>query len=277
MKCDHPDKKFIQEAFDSITPCYDRLNQILSFGMSEAWRKKACAIVLKGTGSFSLSTGQAGSGKGACPPGSEKEHKGDRHHFIKTKMVPVPKTILDLGCGTGKFLECFLKTRSWESAVGVDFSAAMLQKASETVSGNVMWLREDFDALPFLDSSFDLVISGFTLRSVQNLPEFLSHVHRILTPGGKAAFLDLTRPRNFWVRLFFFPYLKFILPLLGWLISGNRKAYDFLSGSIQDFQAPEKTIQWMEDLGYRDCTSKSFAFGAATLIMGRKSAPSNEP
>lgn len=218
-----------------------------------------------------------------------------------------PKTILDLGCGTGKFLECFLRRReqqvlasvtgtqdpalrrreqqvpasvtgtqgtglkrSWENATGVDFSAAMLEKARETVSGNVMWLREDFDSLPFLESSFDLVISGFTLRSVQKLPEFLGHVYRILAPGGKAAFLDLTRPGNFWVRLFFFPYLKFILPLLGWLISGNRKAYDFLSGSVRSFQSPEDTIQLMQTTGYRDCTSKSFAFGAATLIIGTK-------
>lgn len=257
-----PDKKFIQEIFDSITPCYDRLNQILSFGMADRWRKKACEIVLEGTGSFS-------ERKGACPPLSQKL-KGDRHHFEKIKMEPVPKTILDLGCGTGKFLECFLQKKSWESATGVDFSVAMLKKARATVSGNVMWLREDFDALPFLESSFDLVISAFTLRSVQRLPEFLGHVHRILTPGGKAAFLDLTRPRNFWIRLFFFPYLRLILPLLGWMFSGNRKAYGFLSGSVRKFQAPEETIRLMKSAGYRDLTSQSFALGAATLITGRK-------
>jgi demethylmenaquinone methyltransferase/2-methoxy-6-polyprenyl-1,4-benzoquinol methylase len=228
-----PDKKFIQEAFDSITPRYDMLNQVLSFGMSEAWRKQSAEIILGNPG-FN------------------------------------PKTILDLGCGTGKFLECFLQGRSWESAIGVDFSAAMLKRARETISGNVMWLREDFDALPFLESTFDLVISGFTLRSVQKMPEFLGRIHRILTPGGRAAFLDLTRPRNFWVRLFFFPYLKFILPLLGWLLSGNIKAYGFLSGSVRKFQAPEETVRLMEIAGYRDCTTKSFAFGVATLIIGTK-------
>ena len=228
-----PDKKFIQGAFDSIALRYDLLNQILSFGMSEMWRERSAKILLSDPGFF-------------------------------------PKTILDLGCGTGKFLECFLRKRPWESATGVDFSVAMLKKARETVSGNVMWLREDFDALPFLDSSFDLVISGFTLRSVQKLPDFLNTVRRILNPGGKAAFLDLTRPRNFLARLFFYPYLKFVLPFLGWFISGNRKAYDFLSGSVRSFQAPEDTIKLMQAAGYRDCSSKSFAFGAATLIIGVK-------
>ncbi len=209
------------------------LNQILSFGMAGSWRKRSAEILMSDP-RFS------------------------------------PKTLLDLGCGTGKFLKCFLRSRSWESVTGVDFSVVMLKKARETVPGNVMWLQEDFDSLPFLESSFDLVISGFTLRSVQKLTEFLSGVHRILTPGGKAAFLDLTRPRNFWVRLFFFPYIKFILPLLGWLFSGRRKAYDFLSGSVQSFQSPEDTIQLMKAVGYRDLTSKSFAFGVATLIIGTK-------
>ena len=228
-----PDKEFIRGAFDSITPRYDLLNQVLSFGMSEAWRKRSAEIVL-GIPSFS------------------------------------PKTILDLGCGTGKFLECFLRSRPWESATGVDFSVAMLKKARETVPGNVLWLKEDFDSLPFLECSFDLVISGFTLRSVQKLPEFLGHVQRILTPGGRVAFLDLTRPRNSLARLLFYPYLKFVLPLLGWLISGNLKAYGFLSGSVRKFQAPEETIRLMQAAGYRDCTSKSFAFGAATLIIATK-------
>lgn len=228
-----PDKEFIRDTFDSITPRYDMLNQILSFGMAGSWREHSAEILMSDP-RFS------------------------------------PKTLLDLGCGTGKFLECFLRNRSWESVTGVDFSVAMLQKARETVPGNVMWLQEDFDSLPFLESSFDLVISGFTLRSVQKLPEFLSGVHRILTPGGRAAFLDLTRPRNFWVRLFFFPYIKFILPLLGWLISGRKKAYDFLSGSVRSFQSPGDTIQLMKAVGYRDLTSKSFAFGAATLIIGTK-------
>ncbi|MFH1799868.1 MAG: ubiquinone/menaquinone biosynthesis methyltransferase [Candidatus Omnitrophota bacterium] len=228
-----PDKGFIRDAFDSIMPRYDMLNQILSLGMAGCWRKRSSEILLSDP-NFS------------------------------------PKTLLDLGCGTGKFLECFLRSRSWESVTGVDFSVAMLQKARKTIPGNVMWLQEDFDALPFLESSFDLVISGFTLRSVQKLPEFLSSVHRILTPGGKAAFLDLTRPRNFWVRLFFFPYIQFMLPFLGWLFSGRRKAYDFLSRSVRSFQSPADTIQLMRAVGYRNLMSKSFAFGAATLIIGTK-------
>ncbi|HOW59892.1 MAG TPA: ubiquinone/menaquinone biosynthesis methyltransferase [Candidatus Omnitrophota bacterium] len=229
-----PDPKFICQAFDSISPRYDLLNQVLSFGMSESWRKRSARIILSEPG-FS------------------------------------PKSILDLGCGTGKFLECFLRSRAWEHAVGVDFSSSMLQRARETIPGNVLWLQEDFEALPFLESSFDLIISGFTLRSVQKLPEFLGTVYRVLRPGGKAAFLDLTLPPHPLARMLCYPYLRFFLPIMGWLLSGNRAAYDFLSGSVRSFPPPENTIRLMKTVGFRECDSKCFAFGAATLIIGGKS------
>lgn len=228
-----PDKTFLREVFDAIAPRYDLLNQVLSFGRSEAWRRRSAKIVLS-----------------------------DRSFN--------PRTILDIGCGTGKFLECFLKRKKWESAFGLDLSAAMLEKARETIFGRVTWLRDDFEALPFLRESFDLVISAFTLRSIQKLPEFLDHVRRILTPGGKAVFLDLTRPRSFWVRCLFLPYLKFVLPFLGGLVSGNAKAYEFLSASVRHFQDPAETLGMMRAAGYRNLKSKSFAFGAATLIIGQK-------
>jgi ubiquinone/menaquinone biosynthesis C-methylase UbiE len=146
----------------------------------------------------------------------------------------------------------------------------MLKKARETIPEKVLWLEEDFENLPFLESSFDLVISGFTLRSVQNIPEFLKKVRRILSPGGKAVFLDLTRPRDLWARVFFYPYLKWFLPLIGWLVSGNGTAYGFLARSVAHFQSAEKTLGFMTEAGFKDCSSKPFSFGAVTLIMGSR-------
>lgn len=226
-----PDKKFLKQAFDSISPVYDRLNQVLSFGNAERWRKKAAKILLKESG-FS------------------------------------PETILDLGCGSGKFIECFLKEKAWSHAVGVDFSSQMLKKARENINGNVLWLEGDFDNLPFLDSSFDLVISAFTLRSVQNMPVFLERIHRLLKSGGRLGLLELTRPKNILSRILFFPYLRILLPFIGRLISGNGEAYRFLSSSVQNFQTPEEFAQAMRQVGFQSVAMKSFSFGAATLIIG---------
>lgn len=227
-----PDKVFIQKAFDSITPKYDLLNQILSFGQADRWRQRAARILLEGIPS------SAG-------------------------------TILDLGCGTGDSLKGFLAAKKWERAVGLDFSEAMLSRARQKIP-EAEFIHGDLHELPFPDKNFDIIFSAFTLRSVQDMPRFLQGVFRVLKPGGRVGFLELTRPRNLLHRLFFFPYLKLSLPVVGWLVSGNPTAYQFLSKSVETFQPPEKILERMREAGFRDCSMKSFSFGAVTLMIGRK-------
>lgn len=225
-----PDREFIREAFDSIAPKYDFLNTVLSFKLDEAWRRRARDLVLEST----------------------------------------QQTILDLGVGSGKFLECFLQKRPWKKAVGLDFSVNMLTVARENLPPDVSLVQGDFHDLPFASVEFDLVVSAFTLRSVKDMPRFLSQIFRILTPGGKAAFLCLTRPTAWWAKLLFYPYLRLYLPLVGWIVSGKLKAYQFLSESIATFQEPQKTALDMRNVGFTDLEIHAFTFGSATLIIGRK-------
>jgi|GEM_PF-319321 len=225
-----PNKEFIRDAFDSIAPKYDFLNAVLSFNLDDAWRCRARDLVLESS----------------------------------------QKTILDLGVGSGKFLECFLKKRSWTKAMGLDFSENMLLVARQNLPQNVALVQGDFHDLPFGASEFDLVVSAFTLRSVKDMPRFLNQVFKILTPGGRAAFLCLTRPSAWWAKLLFYPYLKIYLPMVGWIFTGKLKAYQFLSDSIASFQEPEKTAAEMRGAGFQDLQIHAFTFGAATLILGRK-------
>jgi demethylmenaquinone methyltransferase / 2-methoxy-6-polyprenyl-1,4-benzoquinol methylase len=107
------------------------------------------------------------------------------------------------------------------------------------------------------------------LRSVRDMPAFLKEINRVLSPGGRVALLDLTRPRGI-AAFFFYPYLRWVLPVLGGIISGHCQAYHFLSSSVQSFQRPEETVDLMEKTGLRKIRLKRFAFGAATLIIASK-------
>lgn len=225
-----PNKEFIREAFDSIAPKYDFLNTVLSFHLDEAWRRKSRELVLE----------------------------------------PSQQTLLDLGTGSGKFLDCFLACRKWRKAVGLDFSSKMLEVARKNLPQEVALVQGDFHDLPFGTAEFDLVVSAFTLRSVKDMPRFLGQVFKILTPGGRAAFLCLTRPKAWWCKLLFYPYLKLYLPLVGWIFSGKLSAYQFLSESVASFQEPEKTAAEMRDTGFTELQVHAFTFGSATLILGRK-------
>lgn len=220
----------VRTFFNSIAARYDFLNRFLSFRLDDAWRRQAKKMIL-----------------------DRPYHK-----------------LLDLGIGTGKFIEEFLPAENWKRSVGLDFSSQMLESAKSRLPSSMAYVGGDFLALPFVKNSFDLVISAFTLRSVKNMPLFLKQIHGFLEPGGKAAFLCLTRPQNFFFKLLYYPYLKIYLPLVGGLISGNRQAYEFLSQSILHFQEPEKTAAIMDEIGFRQIEIRRFTLGAATLIMGKK-------
>ena len=225
-----PDKKTIRQLFDAIAARYDFLNTFLSLTLDESWRRRARDLIAHGA----------------------------------------DKSILDLGVGTGRFLNLFLENPSLERAVGLDFSGKMLQKANQELSARVELVQADFHDLPFQDASFELVVSSFTLRSVKDLPHFFGEVHRLLVDGGRAGFLCLTRPEHPLWKWIYFPYLKFYLPFMGRLISGNLQAYQFLSASVQTFQEPASTAEMMRQTGFREVEVHAFTFGCATLFLGRK-------
>lgn len=224
-----PEKQQIRSFFDEISPRYDFINDVLSLRLDARWRAQSLKLILEGT----------------------------------------EKRLLDLGTGTGKFLEIFLKHRSWKSAVGLDFSSRMLELARRALPG-AAFISGDFHALPFQNESFDLVISSFALRSVKDMEKFCSEVCRILEPGGKAAFLCLTRPHQRLFRALYYPYLNLYLPAVGRCLSGHRQAYEFLSQSIQHFQEPTQTVGWLKRVGFESVRLHAFTFGAATLFIARK-------
>lgn len=225
-----PESRQIRGYFDTIAFRYDFLNHFLSFRLDEIWRRKA----------------------------------------MKQVLEPHQEAVLDLGIGTGKFLELFSKQRTWKRLAGLDFSTGMLKEARRVLPRAEL-VSADFLALPFSQRTFDVVISAFTLRSVKNMPLFLSEIFRVLRPKGRTALLCLTRPTNPFWKILYYPYLKFYLPLIGGLFSGNKEAYEFLSSSIMTFQDPEKTAAMMKEAGFSQVKLTYFSMGMATLLTGTKS------
>lgn len=227
-----PEKETLRDIFDHIAFRYDRINTLLSLGIDECWREKAVDLILKGRGENEI--------------------------------------ILDLGVGTGKFLNRFLKKKPWRLAVGVDFSSAMLRRARVSLPVPCQLLHADIHDLPFERQSFDLVVSSFTLRSVKDRAHFFEEVHRILKPKGKVAFLCLTRPSSFLGRMLYAPYLRFYLPFMGGVLTSDPIAYRFLSESIQSFPAPLEIASELQTFGFQQISTFSFTLGISTLILGQK-------
>src|SRR5690606_17179790 len=99
---------------------------------------------------------------------------------------------------------------------------------------NVTFREGDGLALPLDDASFDAVTISFGLRNMADRHRALSEMWRVLRPGGYVFVLEFSQPRAVF-RGLYFAYLRHVLPRLAALNTGDKGAYDYLGGSIEDF------------------------------------------
>ena len=102
--------------------------------------------------------------------------------------------LIDIGCGTGRFLD-FVK-QAWPrlAAIGLDLSEAYIRHARRHVK---RWSRMNFvvagaEAIPAADNSCDAVTSIFLLHELP--PEvrriMIGEAARVLKPGGRLVLMD---------------------------------------------------------------------------------------
>lgn len=110
--------------------------------------------------------------------------------------------VLDVGCGSGASLRILDERVHFERPpVGLDFSAVALGRARETLRGAARPLalaQGAATALPFHDDTFDLVISGYLVKHLDDdeVQRFVDEVRRILAPGGLALIWDFAPTGN---------------------------------------------------------------------------------
>ena len=96
---------------------------------------------------------------------------------------------LELGCGTGVFLEKV--ARSGVTLHGLDLSEDLLAQARTRMAqaANVHLDRGNAEAMPYPDAHFDAVYGSSVLHHL-DLTGALREVHRVLKPGGRIVFAE---------------------------------------------------------------------------------------
>jgi ubiquinone/menaquinone biosynthesis C-methylase UbiE len=95
------------------------------------------------------------------------------------------KSILEIGCGTGKNTS-FL-AQIGETVDALDFSEGMIEKAREKVNaGNVRFSVADLtQRWPCEDQAYDLIVCNLVLEHIDDLSFIFSEAFRVLDAGGK--------------------------------------------------------------------------------------------
>ena len=137
--------------------------------------------------------------------------------------------VLDLGSGTGA---AFQQLQNLEvTAIDPDEKMLQLNKFKNKIIGSA-------ENLPFPDNSFDSVYCAFVWRNLIDTKLGFQEVFRVLKPGGKFILLDMTRPKNKFLRTLHRIGTYKITFLIG-LLTFNLKEYKFLHRSLDKYPQPE--------------------------------------
>lgn len=97
------------------------------------------------------------------------------------------KSIIDLGCGTGRFSFLF-ESMSPKSIVGIDLSVKMIEiglNNAKTKNSIVKFAYGNIENLSEISTeSIDFVFSSTTLHYIENLNNIMKQINRILVFGG---------------------------------------------------------------------------------------------
>jgi ubiquinone/menaquinone biosynthesis C-methylase UbiE len=105
--------------------------------------------------------------------------------FERLPLTP-DDLVLDVAAGTGHVARSLAP--SVRAVVALDATQAMLEQGRAHGAPNVIFMRGDAAALPFLDESFDVVVSRFAVHHFERPEVQIAEMRRV---GGRLAIADL--------------------------------------------------------------------------------------
>lgn len=109
--------------------------------------------------------------------------------LVRFAQVKPGDRFLDVGTGTGNL--ALTAAREGAVVTGIDLTPNLIEAAKRTapvLKLDVEWHEGDAEALPFKDSSFDVVASQFAHMFAPRPEVALAEMLRVLKPGGRIAF-----------------------------------------------------------------------------------------
>ena len=178
---------------------------------------------------------------------------------------------LELGSGPGNFT-VMLKENWGESLVCLDYSWRMLTKGRKVTGSWVKgYIRGVFEALPFRSDVFQIVTSAYAIRDTKDKPRAIKEIAQILGSSGNLLIIDIGKPNNPIYRGFMSLYMKYVVPIIGGMASGQgyRNSWSLLFETFELLPVNNKLMKMIERyLG--KAIEKELAFGGLVIILGEK-------
>ena len=76
-------------------------------------------------------------------------------------------------------------------------------------------------------------------------------------------------PINIVSKAIFYIGFRSLLPLVGWALSGNRAAYQYLPDSVQTYLTPPELAAMMKKAGFSEVGYRQLFLGSIAIHWGR--------
>jgi ubiquinone/menaquinone biosynthesis methyltransferase len=224
----------VRAMFDRISPTYDLLNRLLSWGIDRRWRREALDVLAE-----------------RLPPDAS---------------LP----LLDICAGTLDLTTAMQARFGERAVVALDFARDMLLSGRAKLARPAGLAVSDAMQLPLVSDAFAGAVCGFGMRNLTDPARGVREAARVLAPGGVLVVLEFFKPVRASTRLFHAVYGNLLLPLVGRLVSGDAEAYRYLSRSMQGFLTRQQFEASLREAGLRDVQGRDLFFGVASLVWGVK-------
>ncbi|KAL0979031.1 hypothetical protein UPYG_G00179560 [Umbra pygmaea] len=160
-------------------------------------------------------------------------------------------------------------------AVVCDINKEMLkvgkQKAdSMGLTSGLSWVVGNAEELPFDNDQFDVYTIAFGIRNVTHIDLALQEALRVLKPGGRFMCLEFSKVTNPLLSQLYDTYSFQMIPVLGEVIAGDWKSYQYLVESIRRFPDQETFKGMIEDAGFFSVRYQNMTGGVVALHSGFK-------
>jgi len=216
----------LNDVFADVAPYYDRANYIASLGLWGWFLRK----------------------------------------FMATVDIRPGERVRDVCAGTNAIGIALLKREPTLEVHAIDRSASMQEvgrRNAEKLGFHIHSVIDDVHTLPYPDNSFDVATLQFASRHLR-IRQVASEIRRVLKPGGRFYHCDMLRPGNPIVEKLYYAYLRFCLWFTGFLFRSGPAALnckEYFIQALQMFYSAQELSDMLEDVGYRDVTSKTVFSG----------------
>lgn len=234
MENDIYQAEFVRGLFDRMSPTYERVNYLTSFGFSIRWRRQFLDRI----------------------PATEQ-----------------PLEILDLMTGMGETWGATLTRFPKARLTALDFSAGMLKHAEvrnrEHHQQRVQVLQQDALSNNLPSAHYDVVTCAFGLKTfnAEQLRALANETYRILKPGGWVSFVEVSEPHGTLLRTCYGFYLTRVIPVLGRLLLGDAQEYRMLGRYTAAFGDAREATRIFNDAGLQ-VEPITYFYGCATGFVG---------